>query len=256
MRPHALNDGQSARPPRRTRGTTMIEMMIVLVTMTAVLGGSMLLLESARKAWRFADTEGRLQENGRRILQNLLGELRHSGLTSLAGTNYPAIYERPRGPDTTPRGNLIATMNYADESLVSEVYASQGVGSDRILRNEARVSNELVYQRPLDVDGNGTPLDANGDLEWGNELFSYRVVEDPNGIPWLYRYTTVNGAQTDSRIVGPSVRAVTFDVVFNDRSLRFDELAVVIYLEELDDSGQLITTAVEGVVGLRNTREL
>jgi hypothetical protein len=229
--------------------------MIVLCTMTAVLGGSMLLMEGARNAWRLADTESRLQERGRRVLQTVLGELRRSGLTSLAGNNYPAIWERARGPETTLRGNLVATMAYADESLVNEVFCANGNG-DRIVRNGGRVSDEMVFQLPADLDGNGTPLDSDGDLEWGPELFSYRIVDDANGQPWLYRYAEVGGLITDRRIVAPSVSAITFDVIYNDRSLRFSEVAVVLYLEELDDNGQRVTTAVEGVVGLRNTREL
>jgi hypothetical protein len=230
-------------------------MMIVLVTMTAVLGGSMMLLEGARQAWRMADTQSRLQERGRRVLQTLLTELRRSGLTTVAGQNFPAIWQRPRGPELLPRGPLIATMNYADESLVSEAFAAQGTGN-RIVRNDGRPSDEIVFQIPADLDGNGTPLDANGDLEWGPELISYRVVEDANGQPWLFRNREIAGAVVERRIVAPSVAAVTFDVVFNDRSMRFGEVAVVLYLEEVDDGGQLVRTAVEGSVGLRNTREL
>jgi hypothetical protein len=249
-----MNPARSAGA-RGRRGHTLVEMMIVLTTMTAVLGGSMVLMEGARSAWRLADTESRLQERGRRVLQTVLGELRRSGLTTVAGANYPAIWEHARGPDADPRGALVATMNYADESLVNEVFCAQGNG-DRIVRNDGRVSDEMVFQLPADVDGNGTPLDADGDLEWGPELFSYRVVDDAAGQPWLYRYTEIAGAVTERRIIAPSVASITFDVIFNDRTLRFSEVAVVLYLEELDDSGQRVTTAVEGVVGLRNTREL
>jgi hypothetical protein len=230
-------------------------MMIVLATMTAVLGGAMALLDGARRAWSQADTQSRLQERGRRMLQAVLSDLRRSGLTTFGGNNYPAIWERPRGADSTPRGALVATMNYADVGLVDEVYAVQGTG-DRVARNETRVSDEIVFQLPADVDGDGTPLDANSDLEWGPELISYRVVEDANGQPWLQRHVEAGGAIVERRIVGPSVATITFDVVFNDRGLRFGEVAVVLYLSELDDRGQLVTTAVEGVVGLRNTREL
>jgi hypothetical protein len=246
MRPNALS---------RRRGHTLVEMMIVLTVMTAVLGGSMLLLESTREAWRLADTESRLQERGRRVLQTVLSELRRTGLTSTGGNNYPAIWERARGPETTPRGNLVATLAYSDASLVNEVYAYQGLGN-RIVRNETRISDEAVFQLPADLDLNGTPLDANGDLEWGPELISYRVIEDANGKPWLYRYVEQAGVVIERRIVGPSVASITFDVVFNDRSLRFGEVAVVLYLQETNARGQLISTSVEGSVGMRNTKEL
>jgi len=256
MRANPLSGPTRARRARAgVRGHTLLESMFVLATMTAVLGGSLVLLDGARRAWQFADSESRLQERGRRMLQAVLTELRRSGLTTDAGNNLPAIFERARGPDWTPRGNLLATMNYADESLVDEVYAVQGTG-DRIARNDGRVSDEIVFQLPADLDGNGTPIDADGNIEWGPELISYRVVEDAAGRPWLFRHVELNGAIVERRIVGPSVASITFDVVLNDRSLRFGEVAVVLYLEELDDRGQLVTTSVEGVVGLRNTREL
>ena len=240
---------------RRLRGHTLLEMMVVLTTMTVVLGGSMLLMNGVRSAWKLADSESRLQELGRRLLQSVLADMRRTGLTTDAGVNYPSIFERARGPDTTPRGPLVASMNYTDTGLVDEVYAWTGNG-DRIARNQGRVSNEFVFQLPADVDGNGTPLDADGDLEWGPQLFSYRVVEDAQGASWLWRYTELAGVVVDQRMVGPAVTSITFDVVLNDRSLRFGEIAVVIYLEQRDESGRLLTAAVEGSVGMRNTREL
>jgi hypothetical protein len=240
---------------RASRGTTLLETTIVLATMTVVIGGSMALVQGVRDAWRVADQRATLQESGRHTLETVLGDLRRSGLTTVAGANYPAIWERPRGPDLTPRGALVATMNYADTSLVSEVYAANGNG-DRVARNATRVSDEMVFQLPADLDGDGTPLDAKGDLEWSPELVSYRVVDDGRGDPWLWRVREQNGVVVEQHPVGPSVSSITFDVVFDDRSVRFGEVAVVLYLQDRDANGQLVTTAIEGSVALRNTKEL
>jgi hypothetical protein len=228
---------------------------MALTTLSAVLGGVLQITTASRAAWRLSGSKSHLQESGRRMLETILAELRHSGLTSLAGSSYPAIFERPRGPEATPRGNLVATMNYADESLVSEVFSAQGDG-DHIRRNATRVSDEIVFQLPADLDHDGTPLNATGDLEWGPDLVSYRVVDDVEGRPWLERSTERAGAVTARRMVGPSVRSITFDVVFNDRTLRFGIVDVVLWLEEVDASGQKVTAAVEGSVSLRNTRGL
>jgi hypothetical protein len=185
------------------------------------------------------------------MLETILADLRHSGLTTSGGANYPAIWERPRGPDKTPRGNLVATMNFTDESLVSEVLAYAGDG-DHVRRNAKRVSNEIVFQLPKDLDHDGTPLDANGDLEWGAELVAYRIVDDAEGRPWLERRIEAGGAVVEKREVGPSVKSITCDVVFNDRSLRYGVVDVVLYLEEVDAAGQRVDVAVEGSVALRN----
>jgi hypothetical protein len=250
VRPNALT-----APSRGRRGHSLVEVVIVLSTMTIVLGGVFELVRSVRGSWRLESAKSRLQESGRNMLERVLDDLRRSGLTTVAGATYPAVWEHAAGPEATPRGSLVATMGYADAGLVDEVFARNGNGN-RITRNENRVSDEIVFQQPKDVDGNGTPLDANGDLEWGPEFFSYRVVTDVEGRPWLQRYTQLNGAVTDTRIVGPSVSSITFDVVFNDRSLRFGVVDVVLYLQELDANGQTVTTAIEGAVELRNTREL
>jgi hypothetical protein len=240
---------------RGRRGHSLVEMLIVLSTLTVVLGGVFELVRSVRNSWRLESSKSRLQESGRRMLERVLDDLRRSGLTTTGGTTYPSIFEHAAGPEATSRGNLVASMNYADAALVDEIFARDGNG-DRIARNADRVSDEVVFQQPSDVDGNGTPLDVNGNLEWGPELFSYRVVTDAEGRPWLHRYAERNGAIVDARSVGPSVTSITFDVVFNDRSLRFGVVDVVLYLQELDANGQTVTAAIEGAVELRNTREL
>jgi len=250
VRAHPMRHRRSRRA-----GHTLIEMMVVLATLTIVLGGVTQLLKGARDTWQLTGAKSRLQESGRRMLETILSDLRHSGLTTVGATNYPSIWERPRGPETTPLGPLVASMDYGDASLVSEVMAWQGNG-DRIARNAARVSDEIAFQMPQDLDGDGTPLDPDGNLEWGPELISYRVVDDPEGRPWLQRYRELNGAIVETRIVGPSVTSVTFDVVLNDRSLRFGIVDVVLYLSELDANGQTVTAAIEGSVNLRNTRQL
>ena len=243
------------RSTRGRRGSSLVEMLIVLATMTIVLGCAVELIRSSRSSWQLASTKSRLQESGRRMMQSILADLRRSGLTNAAGQNYPAIWERPAGAESTPRGALIATMSYTDVGLVDEVFAKNGAG-DRITRNETRVSDEVVFQQPKDLDGNGTPLDANGDLEWGPELFSYRVITDAEGRSWLERCTETGGVVTGRSVVGPSVTSITFDVVYDDRSLRFGVVDVVIYLQELDTNRQIVTAAIEGAVELRNTREL
>ena len=254
-------------PGAGERGMTLVEVMFASVSMLIVLGGSMALMMSSRGAMQVGGTQSSLQEVGRRILNEVLSDIRRSGLTTVVGggagnlggpnvSNFPAIYVRKLAPATSSkREQLIASMNYADAGMVDEVLAYEGNGN-RIDRNEDRDANEFVFQLPTDLDGDGMPIDANGDLEWGQEQFSYRLIQDPNGIPWLYRVTEINGLSIDEQRVGPFVQNITFDVVFNDRSLRFGEVAVVLYMQKQNERGQIITAALEGSVVLRNTREL
>jgi len=236
---------------RRQRGLTLIELMITVSSTGLVIGGAMTLMLSTRGAYEVGGTQSSLQEVGRRILDDVLADLRGSGLTQVAGQSYPAIWERPPGGQ---RGNLIATMNYEDAADVDETLAYNGNG-DRIERNRGRVANEIVFQRPSDMDGDGLPIDDNGQLEWSGELLSYRIQTEPNGEFWLVRVSDLNGIESVSR-VGPWISNVTFDVVYNDRSMRFGTVAVVVYLERINARGQVITAELEGSVVLRNTEEL
>lgn len=241
------------------QGFTLVEMAVSSFSMIVVLGGAVAVLAGSRGALEVSNTQSVLQDVGRRVLDQVLGDLRSTGLTDGAFVgvgSLPAIWERPPADlGNSTRGNLIASMDYNDVDLVDEILAYQGNG-DRIARNANRVTNEIGFQMPRDLDGDGRPLDANGDLEWGPEFFSYRVIVEPNGISWLYRFTELNGAVTDTLRIAPFVSNITFDVIFNDRSLRFGEVAVVVYLQRPNGQGQTITTALEGAVVLRNTREL
>jgi type II secretory pathway pseudopilin PulG len=248
MRSHPLR--------RRRDGFTIVEAVVVCATLVVVLGAALVLLEGTRHTSQRAQTESRLQESGRRILADVLADLKRSGMSTLDGHSYPAIWERARGPESTPRGNLIATLSYSDESLVDEIYAWQGDGVDRITRNEPRVSDEVVFQRPVDLDGDGTPLDAVGSLEWTGDLISYRVIDDGAGNASLWRLVENGGVVVARDRVGPGVVKITVDAVMNDRTLRFSEVAVVLWIETRDAENRAARTAVEGSVVIRNTREL
>src|SRR6185369_14768879 len=69
MRPHTLNVRG-----RSTRGHTFVEMMIVLCTMTVVLGGVMQIMKGARDSWQLTGSKSRLQESGRRMLEKIVAD--------------------------------------------------------------------------------------------------------------------------------------------------------------------------------------
>ena len=62
--------------------------------------------------------------------------------------------------------------------------------------------------------------------------------------------------QVGQNTVNNSCAQLGFDVIANDRTLRLGEVAVVVYLQRVNSRGQTIRVAMEGSVGLRNTREL
>jgi hypothetical protein len=132
----------------------------------------------------------------------------------------------------------------------------------RIERNRNRACDELVFRR-IDfqyIDGGGNVLDGwpldilNGDtLKWDADTVNYRVVRDATGTNWVER--RVNDANP-SRKIGSFVQNITFDCLGSDRTLLFNQVAIVVYLSRTLPTGRVINAAVEGVVSLGVQREL
>jgi hypothetical protein len=244
----------------RSRGMAVLEATIIAAFMvTLVMGGFALLMRSARGPTELGGTVGQLQEIGRRIIEQVSEDLKNTGIHTTAGANFPAIYERPAGDGKIPRGKLVASMSLADANDAQFQWARNGDKS-RIARNRNRACDELLFT-PVDptvVDGGATlpswPLDItnNDQLKWADaNQVNYRVVNDATGPPWLER--RVN--DTAPRKIAPFVQNITFDCLGSDRTLLYNQVAIVVYLSHTLSTGRVINTAIEGVVNLGIRRE-
>lgn len=244
---------------RRTSGVALIEAVLSAVFMTLILGGFALLMRSARGPNEQGVAVAQLQDIGRRIIVELSQDLKNAGIRETGGGNFPSIYERPIGDDKTPRGPLVASMSFDDANDAQYKFAHDGDQS-RIERNRDRACDELVFT-PIDfqvVDGGGKvrigwPLDTtnNDQLKWSGDEVNYRVVRDASGTAWLER--RVNDKSPTK--VAPFVDNITFDCLASDRTLLFNQIAIVVYLGRQNGDGRRITTAIEGVVNLGVKRD-
>jgi type II secretory pathway component PulJ len=239
----------------RVGGFSLLEAALSMTVMTLVLGATTALMHGTQRAWEAGSRQSQLQERGRDLLDTVMTDLRRTGLTRVGAAPFPSIWERPAGPEGTPRGNLIATLDYQDADRVNEVLAYNGDGQSRIERNRDRVSNEILFQLPKDTNGNGMPIDDEGYITFGTEVITYRVIVD-NQIPTLYRITFDAGAEIARVPICQWVTGITFDAVFNDQTVRFGEIAVVVYMQRPGPDGSVVRAALESAVVLRNTREL
>jgi len=234
----------------RVAGFAIIEATITLSLVSMIFGGFILLLKATSGAQEAGGNRSELQEIGRRAMRRVLDDLRNTGIVEDAMGNYPVIYERPAGDDATPRGRFIASLSFLDADLVDWVRFERG--RDRVAINRDLECREILFRAPQDIDGNGYPVDSTGQVEWESDEVSYRVVEHADGRRWLERRT--NDTRPES--IAPYVDKITFDCIMNDRSLLYNQVAVVIYLRRTDHRGQVTEAALEGIASLRNTKAI
>jgi len=236
--------------PRSIAGFTLFEMMMTLTIFSVIFSSLFVIVNGVQTTYDRGNAESVLRERGRRILKSVIHDLRQTGILDGGAVNLPAIYEREVVPaGESERGRLIGTMSFEDAELGGEI----ATGDNRVITHVDRTSNEVVFRRLADLDGNGFPFEeGTGDLEWGAAQFSYYVVEDATGGSQLIR-TSDEG---DFSIVGRDVEKIVFDVISYDPSVLYNQIVVVLYMSASLPDGERIRVGLEGTVNLRNTREL
>ncbi len=232
-------------------GFSLFEMMLTLTIFTIIFSSLFMVVSGVQTSYDRGKTESVLRESGRRILKELIHDLRQTGIIEDGAVNLPAIYVREVQPmdRDNERGELIGTMSFADAELGGEVAG----GANRVISHVDRISNEIVFRRLADLDGNGYPFEEDtGDLEWGADEFSYFVAEDISGVPQLIRLSD----DGDLRVVGRNVEKVVFDVISYDPTVLYNQIVIVLYMSSRLANGEVLQVGLEGTVNLRNTREL
>lgn len=234
-------------PKKNDAGFTVIESIVALAIFSIVAYGIFLSIGGALGAFDIGKTKSELQDMGRKVLKKMIHELKGSGIYETVSLNYPSIYEFD--PDVGSRGNWLGSLSFSD----SEITETTGNWQDRRSRNKNRISNEIVFRLPQDLDGDGYLTDnSTGEIEWSSDLISYKVVKAPNGVYQLERH--VNGSF--SSLMGRFVKKVTFDAIVFDTTVKYNQTVITVFLERKTDAGHTIEVALEGTVSLRNTREL
>ena len=238
------------RQKQNNGGFTLFEMMMTLTIFSIIFSSLALVVTGIQTSYDRGSVESALRESGRRILKEIIHDLRQTGIIESGGVNLPAIYVREvLPPEETERGDLIATMSFDDVELGGQ--ASRG--RNRVETHGDRLPNEIVFKRLADLDNNGYPFEEDtGILEWTNEEFSYYVIEDVAGVPQLVREST----DGDFRIIGRDVEKVVFDVISYDPTVLYNQIVIVIYMTSSLPNGDQLRVGLEGTVNLRNTREL
>lgn len=243
---------------RRTAGYTMLEAVISISFGVLLLLGLYATFSGASQSLSSGDTISDLQEQGRRVLVRVLDELRETAIRPPVplGTATPAIWERDPDAEPFERTRLLGTLSFADLSL-AERPGEIRPHADRRQRNRLRVSNELVFFKPLFESVNHgayryrRPVTSSGELVFDEEReISLLVVKHEDE----YRLERWVDKHPDS-VLGNDVRKIAFDILGFDATVPYNQVAVTIYLQRTSSDGTLLECALEGTVNLRNSRE-
>jgi prepilin-type N-terminal cleavage/methylation domain-containing protein len=247
-----------ARTGREEEGFSLFEMLLTLSVFSIIFTSLFMLVHGVQTSYDRGNTESVLRESGRRILKQMIEDLRETGILNEEPVNLPAVYEheiQPMGDDNV-RGPLIATMSFEDADLGGEEFR----GPSRVLTHVDRTPNEIVFRRlkfntvslpdGRDID---LPIDPDtGELDWSDEELSFYVVRDASGTPVLIKQSSSG----DVSILGRDVEKVVFDVISYDPTVLYNQIVIVLYMTKSIANGETIRVGIEGTVNLRNTREL
>ena len=223
---------------RRRRGFSLVEAMIATVIFLVVLGAVYGTVNSGQQFSAVQKTMAKAQMDARKALERITSELRMSGWRQ-----NPAHGEPPYPHIFT---NGAASGAYADESHAPP---AQHVGPGNPAYGDVR---EIVFKIPVDLDGDGLPTDGTtGEVEWCPYDVSYVLVTDAGGVNTLLRRE--DGVTTE--ILARHVERITFDTVYTDASLAFDEIAVTIWIARPAPNGLLIQTSLSTCVTMRNVAD-
>ncbi|MBI1850907.1 MAG: hypothetical protein HYR85_11235 [Planctomycetes bacterium] len=248
------------RGGKRRHGFTIIEIVLSLSVASVIFSSLYVVVLGLRSYFDTGNVAAALEEDGRRIMRTLISELRQTGIVEGGAVNYPAIYERSAAPmdDSNQRGALVATLSLRDSDLGGQVFDPNAGTRADLYRN--RESTELAFKhlavRELhDANGNAyyAPRlnNANGDILWSDNEYSYLVTIDPTGIPQLER--RIDGQ--NPRVIGHYVRKVVFESISHDPTISYNQIVIVLYMARRV-AGRLVTVDVEGTVNLRNSKEI
>lgn len=105
--------------------------------------------------------------------------------------------------------------------------------------------SELRFRLPVDLDGNGTPFDADGGLEWSATVFSVRLDAAERAL-WIH---DENGPAV---LLGRLIESVSFATYKEDASLALREVRIEIDGSKVDAGGREARHAVSASISLRN----
>lgn len=222
----------------RRAGFTIIEVAISAFVLVLLSGALTQALIRLRGVTEVTDLRTQLQDSGERAINLIVSDLRRSGFVTVAGTNFPYLFDD--GVITNVAFNVHAHAQATENAAVGDP--------------DFGVNREIVMAQPLiqDLDGDGLDkptLDANGNLMWSNNVISYIVVTGADGVNYLER--RVNAGSP--RRIASFVERIWFeDDSLVGSTVPDGAIRVRIWFRRPDDAGNVYRHSTDVTVSLRN----
>lgn len=224
---------------RARRGFTVLEMTIAVTILSMLVGSLTLVLRHMRGMTSSSGARSTLQDSAERAMRRISADLSRSGQLVLAGgVSYPYLFDD---------GAAVAPFDIHAHAAASH---SAAAGEPDFGPNR-----EIVFALPRESDppgtfGNDVPdIDANANLIWDANEFSYVVITGPDGINYLQRRVNAGAPTT---IASNLERVVFDDSTSTGGALVPDAVRVRLFFRKVDASGVLHRYSAEQIIKLRN----
>jgi prepilin-type N-terminal cleavage/methylation domain-containing protein len=216
------------------RGTTLLEMMIVVAIIGCLAVGLFKLFASANSLFRAGDAKADIEEQGRVAAMSIANELRQSGYYTDPVTlkSYPYIFADGAAQSPFSAHSHTPAQHHAEAG--TSAYGP---------------SHEIVFRITADLDGDGVrTASATGDIEWNASEISYVLVTAADGVNQVER--RVNGGSP--KIVARYVERMCFDDNATDSSVSYGQIRLTLYMRKTTTDGRVVKASYSTIVKMRN----
>jgi prepilin-type N-terminal cleavage/methylation domain-containing protein len=218
----------------REKGTTLLEMMIVVAIIGCLAIGMFKLFAAANCLFRAGNAKADIEEQGRIAAMGIANELRQSGyyMDPVTGKSYPHIFAD--GAALWPFSSHAHTPARHHAEVGTSAYGP---------------SREVVFRITADLDGDGVrTASATGDIEWGADEISYVLVTAGDGVNQVER--RVNGGSP--KIVARYVERMLFDDSATDSGVPYGQVRLTLYMRKTTSDGRVVKASYSTIVKMRN----
>lgn len=219
-------------------GFSALELLIAVTILSLLAGSLTLAIKNMRGFASTSVSQATLQDSAERALKRISADLSRSGALMIAGNAYPFLFQ-----DGAASGPFAA---HAHAAAVHHAVAGEP---------DFGPNQEIVFGLPQESDGVGTygndvpDIDANANLIWDGNEFSYVLITGADGINYLQR--RVNGANPIT-IASHVERLVFDDNPSSGFVLPVDTVRVRLFFRKTDAQGVLRRYSAEQIIKLRN----
>jgi len=249
------------RRARHDAGMTLLEVTIVVILTTFVIGGFSLSVTDSVETTVSGVGGADLQEVGRRALDRIKADIQATGrfLDPTLNLQMPHVFSNGQP------GNQMAPEFAHDQTYLAHLASTfptsppwpQPTNPPPFVAPGSELQpkgiREMVFRLPADIDGDGRIVSsATGNIEWSPSLVGYILVPNAAGTLNLMRRRVTGGVIVDE-LICRCVEALTFDSTDTKNLLPLRAIEVHLHLLRRTSRGQIQRLHLATTAGMRNS---